>query len=306
MSLSCVKEKLTLAFDIEGTLLDKKGILQPEVYEIFKKADLSNTNFVFLTGGSYSIAVETVKQINDIIDGEFMPWIVSNGGSQIYAPSGNLIFDSSLDNDVITDAVKTAKEIDSGAVFMYATTDTNYVEVQQKTFNKIAMDLYKRKDAKKGCSAMNLVDVEGVATGRSLEDVLSEIGEVKELYAVSLSGSKREKLLSALENILAGRNSVYGGKYMAIPARNKLSALQYLVSSESSMPKDVTDVVYFGDGLNDVECLQACSVSIARGEQACKEAKEVAKFRVNDLSHFADALYAGEYKTLKSEEILTK
>ena len=73
--------KLTMAFDIEGTLLDKKGILYPQVLDIFKKADFSKTNFILLTGGSYEIAKETVKQINAHLDGnDIYPWINIHGG----------------------------------------------------------------------------------------------------------------------------------------------------------------------------------------------------------------------------------
>lgn len=300
-------EKLTLAFDIEGTLLDKKGKLFPQVLDIFRKADFSKTNFALLTGGNYKVALETIKQINENLEkDEFRPWVAVNGGAQIYNPNGELVVDKSLSAETLDKAITTAKGIDENAIFMYATTEDNFVESQKTLFNNTAMAFYKRKDAKKGCSGLSLIDVEGTNSGRKVEEILDEIGSVKGLYVVSLSGEKRAKVFNELSKSLDGEASVFGGKYMAVNPSTKLDALRYILANGRSMPKNIEDVVYFGDGLNDVECLSTCNISVARGKDACAEAVAAAKFSIDDLSNFADALYSGAYNSMQIEPAIEK
>ena len=189
---------------------------------------------------------------------------------------------------------------------MYATVNGNYVEKQNGTFNNIAMTVFKRKDSKKGCSAMALKDIEGTISGREISEVLDELGAVKELYVVSLKRSKRSAMLPELAKALESEATVFGGKYMAIPASTKIEALDFIIKRGRSMPKSIEDVVYFGDGLNDVDCLKTCNISVARGEKACEEAKEVAKFSLDNLSSFADALYNGSYNNMQKEACVEK
>ncbi len=313
-------EKMTLAFDIEGTLLDKEGKLYPQVLDIFRKADLSKTNFIFITGANYRIALNTVKQINDNLSMEIKPWIVANCGAQIYDCDNHLLVNKSLEKETVKNIVDTAIKADNKSIFMYATKDENFIESQVNGFasknenadknakdstlinkinvNNIAVGVFKRHDEKKGACSMNLKEIQGVRSGRNIDDVLTEIGDVNQLYVISLNKNKRKSIIDNLQALLGQDGTVYPGKYIEIPASTKFKALQWIVENGKDMPKSVEDVVYFGEGLNDVECLQKCKVSVARGENAVEEAKKVAKFRLDDLSIFADNLYKGEYSKL--------
>ncbi len=299
----------TLAFDVEGTLLDKKGNLDPDVVDIFNKAEKSKTNFVFLTGNNYRVAQCVLARINEISEGyRVESWVAANGGSTIYAPNGLLVreYSKTLPTEKLQSIIDTARAIDPKCIFMYSNVEENYIEKQNKKdlYNYTMLEAFKRNDKKKGDISLDLKEIEGVKSGRKLDEILAEIGEINQFFISSLNKDKQAQIYNALNEKFEGEYSVYlDGKYIAIPAQNKLQALQKIVEldhfrSRPVLPTDYREIVYFGDGVNDVECLKNCNVSVARGKYADELAKKSSTFKITNLTNFADSLYNGAYDEL--------
>ena len=439
------EKRYTLAFDVEGTLLNRDGKLDPDVVEIFKKADKSKTNFVFLTGSKYSVARAAVEQINNELEGfkGLESYIAANGGSEIYAPNGLRVVDKSLPLDMTAKIIGIARAIDPDSIMIYATSEGNYIEkpytalsslaekfgekgrtatatqkeitVDVENYTKVytdsneykiealpkgeelkalpagekvenaktgndvdrdvievdevgsfenedeiyvseapaeklqvsnfdaqeiekgseenantesqvktailhatptsklsakernsvyvqmAVNALMRKEQKKGIASMNLIEIEGTNTGRTLEDIVSEIGEIKEIFVTSVNDAKRNLIQKKVAELVGDDYHVNAGKkHVAIPAQSKLEALQQILEIDQTrlnpkLPKKIDEVIFFGDGENDAECLAACNLSVARGEKVSAKAKAAAKFKIKNLSNFADSLYSGEY-----------
>lgn len=297
-------KNLTLAFDVEGTLLDKKGKLDPDVLPIFEKADLSNTNFIFLTGGNIAVVDYAIEQIKNAVP-EFKSsrfWVAANGGSQIRGPSG-ISKIKTFNVTRLGSFVINARANDNDCFVIYATENGNFIDIPNTKFANIAFWFYNKKDRSKGDAALNLQPIEGLRRGRYLKDIEAEIGPIQQLFVKSLNKDTQAKVYYALKKEARSEFSVYNGRQIAVPARNKFTALQSILDAAHSvpsctMPTKAEDVIYFGDDENDVECLKKCCISVARGEQASNIAKITAKFKINNLAEFAENLYSGKYDDL--------
>lgn len=297
-----MQKKLTLAFDVEGTLLDKTGKLDLDVIDIFKKADKRQTTFILLTGGSLSVAQDALRQINEAIGGvPIKAWIGANGGGLIYSPDGKNVKNEHFAESDIEDALLYARAVDKNCIAMYATEKGNFVDCPDSIANKVAMYFFKKHDAKKGSAGMKLQDID-IASFKNIDDLINEIGNINEMYFFTLSKDKKAEIHSKLAMLFGDNYSTYSEKYISAPAMNKWFALKEIQKLDANLPQDVRDIIYFGDGENDIACLKWCNLSVARGEQATTIAKNSAKRRLNNLSAFADEIYGIEQEKSKSFE----
>lgn len=310
--MEIMNKNLTIAFDIEGTLLNNKGKLDPDVLPIFEKADFKNTNFIFLTGGNISLADYAIEQIRNAVP-EFKSsrfWVALNGGSHVRGPSG--ISKIEAFNAVrLGRFISNARAYDNDCFLIYVTEKGNFIDIPASHFAKTAFWFYNKKDKSKGNAALNLQPIEGLKQGRSMQDIEAEIGPIQQLFVKSFNKNAKSKVYYALKKEAGNEYSVYKGRQIAIPARNKLAALQCILDTAHSipsctMPANIEDVIYFGDDENDVECLKKCKISVARGEQASDTVKKFAKFKLNNLAEFAENLYSGKYNDLLFNDSIKK
>jgi len=288
--MSKMQKKLTLAFDIEGTLLDKTGKLDKDVIDIFKKADKNLTTFILLTGGNEGVAQGALQQINEAIGGkEIKAWIGANGGGLIVDPNGNKVLDVHFPASVVDDVIKTSYKIDKNAVLIYATEKGSFVEKPKSVANTILLHFFKKHDEKKGVAGIKLQDIDRLPKWGNASDLIVKLGFIQEIF-VYASDESKQKICEHLQNQYAGRYSVFDEKIISIPACTKWQALQQICTMEKNAPQNAEDVVYFGDGLN-VACLRHCKISVARGEQASDVVKQSAMYQLSNLSQFADELY---------------
>lgn len=297
-----MQKKLTLAFDIEGTLLDKTGKLDKDVIDIFKKADKDLTTFILLTGGNERVAQGALQQINEAIGGkEIKAWIGANGGGLIIDPNGNKVLDVHFPASVVDDVIKTSYKIDQNAVLIYATEKGNFVEKPRSVANTILLHFFKKHDEKKGVASIKLKELAHLPKWGTASDLIVKLGFIQEIF-VYASNESKQKICEHLQKQYAGRYAVFDEKIISISANTKLQALYQICAMDKNAPQNVADVVYFGDGLNDLACLRHCKVSVARGEQAHDVVKQSAKYQLSNLSQFADELYG----LSATNEILSK
>lgn len=315
-----MQKRLTIALDIDGTLIDKTGNLDPRVMSIFADAEFSMTRFILVTGGTYKSARLALQKINDSLSQDenaknhgkqIRPYIATNSGGSIYAPDGRLIYDSYLDTDKVFELTIAARKADDCSVMIYVAEDTYFIESQDElkysrvdrmVMNNALMHIFKGKESKKGEAGLTFGETKRLTSKESLERFATEHNGIQSLYVVPTSVSKEKKasVIGALKEN-AGDLSVYKGFAVEIPASTKKKAIQFILDNQINniaYAESVSEVVYFGDGVNDVELLEACNVSVARGEQAKEVAVNAAKFVVNDCKEFTDDLYSGKFDAL--------
>ena len=232
-----MQKKLTIALDIDGTLIDKKGKLDPDVYELFQKADFDRTNFVLMTGNSADNAFDCIDQINAILPQgkSIKPWISASCGSTIIDPKGNVINDANIDTNFIKDVIAKAEQLDPKVVFMYRHGKDNLIEKQNLlSKNGILMYLYKYKEAKKGSAGIQFTDL-------NKKDRIKFITEnnIQNVFTVSLNKEAKPKIDKEIQKIadkysqeLDRTYPVYPGFATQTPARSKADALKIILDKD--------------------------------------------------------------------------
>ena len=306
-----MQRRLTLAFDIDGTLINGFGKLDKDVFSIFQKADKKRTTFIFMTGNDINIALDCVKKINAILpeNEQIKPYIATSCGSRIYSPNMEIIYDSKIDKEIVEDMVTNVRKEDEKVVFMYRNDEDNYIEKQPLSKNLAKMLCFKLLEKLKSTGGMKLVDI-------SKDDFQEYTDNIKNLFVVPSKKKYRPAVISSLEKITYHTSQqVYNGTYIQVPASTKKDALIKILEYNAGLkiydlnmpsPKDYRKVIYFGDGTNDAELLRECEVSFARGENAKEVAIESAKYHYKNLEQVADALFVSIYEKDKKIEKLTK
>ncbi|MBR7091448.1 MAG: HAD hydrolase family protein [Clostridia bacterium] len=285
--------------DIDGTLIDKKGKLDPDVYDLFTKADLDKTNFILMTGNSVDNAYDCIDQINAILPKgkKITPWISASCGSTIISPQKDQLNQANISPDFITEITTKAEAIDPKVVFMFRNGKLNLIEKPTPlSKNGIMMFLYKYKEAKKGSAGIQFTYINKQDRAEYIKN-----NDIQNVFVVSLDKEKKPLVDAEIQKISAkfAKTSqleypVYPGFATQTPARSKENALQIILNNDQNLCDDIADVIYFGDGTNDVTCLASCKYSFARGADAKPAAIKAAKYHYNNLSAVADALYSDE------------
>ena len=124
----------TLAFDIDGTIVDKKGNIDPNVMALFNKADLNDTSFIFLSGNTMANIQQTLKAINKQLSNptgkEIKPYLVAGCGAQILSPENKIIKHSTISAEKASRIAIFARHFDKGAIMIYSAGNTYFVENQ--------------------------------------------------------------------------------------------------------------------------------------------------------------------------------
>lgn len=264
-----------------------------------------------MTGNSVNNAFNCIDQINAILpsDKPITPWISTSCGSTIINPEREIINEVNLPRDYIFEIIAKAEEIDPKVVFMYRSGDTNYIE-KQNTLSKggILLYIYRYKESRKGSAGVKLTNI-----AKSSRNFLIRHNNIQNLYIVTANEKIKEtldkELIKVAKKYSKNHNTninVYPGFVTQTPARSKTEALKLILDMNPNMCPDVSDVIYFGDGNNDVECLTLCKYSFARGPEANTASVNAAKYRYDNLSSVADALYSDKTKFEKNMRNLPK
>ena len=309
-----MQKNYTIALDVDGTLIDKSGKLDPQVLGIFKNADLSKTKFILTTGGTIKSAKFALSEINRALSLEgkhkIKAYMCTNCGAEIFNPAGELVYETALTLGQSYAFINTVKSKDSSSVIVYVANDVYYIEDQsdlKKTDvarfikNDFLMWMYKKKEGKatKGEAGLDFGQTKKLNYFEDVKTFVKENGKISSIMVAPTCSSKDKKqaLYQSLQEN-AGELSVYSGFAIAIPASTKKRAIEFVLKSEKDNPayvNNIEQVVYLGDGTNDIEMLQTANISVARGEKAKDKAKAAAKFSLNSLDEFSEKLYSGSY-----------
>ena len=306
-------ENKTLAFDIDGTIIGKDGKIDSKVMALFNKADLNHTTFIFLTGGTSLSALKTLKLINDNLNNPtgktIKAYYAADCGSKIVSPEGSVIKNETLSTDEVDNIIKAVRDTDKGSAVIYAARNCYFIEKQEQLRkaslryikNALLLFLYKRSENKKGNMGITINTCDYIKSKSDIERFIADNGKISSIFIAPTSGDKniKKQVVSAVK-AAAGKHPLYDGTLACVAADSKLNALKTILEIEKSNPnstcvENVEEVVYFGDGTNDIELLEACNLSIARGAKLKDRVAKAATMQLDDCTEFASDLYSGEY-----------
>jgi len=315
----------TLAFDVDGTIVDKKGNIDPGVMALFNKADLNDTSFIFLSGNTLSNIEQTVKHINAQLNNptgqKITPYMVANCGAQVVSPQGKMLRHVTIPNNKARTIVMMSRYYDRGAIFIYSAGNTYYVEnqdhIKEHSYprfikNAVLIRQYKKRELEKGDMGIDIKETKRLNTLQDFVDFTAQNGGINSIYVACTSGDEvvHRSVANAMLTTAEGLPMYDGISKKCIPADSKMHALSYILNLEKDNDKyvdDVSEVVYFGDGTNDIQLLRACNLSVARGKKLPKYIKKQATYALDDCTEFAKDLYDGVYDhTIKNDEMLNR
>lgn len=305
-------EYRTLAFDIDGTIINNEGKVDSKVMALFNKADLNKTTFIFLTGGTSLNALKALRLINKNLNNptgkEIKAYYTSDCGAKIVSPDGKVIQDNAFSTDEIFNIVEAVRNADNGSAIIYATRNAYFIENQEHlksgsfgryVKNGVMLHLYKRSERKKGDMGIVINECNYVKDKQEIASFIATNGEIASIFIAPTSHDKDVKMqvLNSVKDA-AQNHPLYSGRLACVAYDSKLSALKTILEIEKDNPKyadSVRQVVYFGDGTNDIEMLETCNLSIARGEKLKEKVVNAATIKLDDCTEFASKLYSGEY-----------
>lgn len=238
-----------IASDMDGTLLNGKGELDPAFFPLFRELELRGIRFAAASGRQYDGLLRTFAPVADR-----MLFIAENGA---YAAAGRkewLLLD--MDHETVAGLIAGIRRIE-GTCIVLAGRDSAYIEDKQPEFVREARKYYTR------CQEVgDLLDVRG--------DKLLKIA----VYDFLGAGENSYPRLKHLEH--GFQVAVSGEKWMDISRKgaNKGAALELIqrklgISSEETM--------VFGDQMNDASMIRQARFSYAMAN-AVPEIRSMAAF----------------------------
>lgn len=224
-----------IASDMDGTLLNGKGELDPAFFFLFKKLEHRGIRFAAASGRQYDGLRRTFAPVADR-----MLFIAENGA---YVSSGSrewLVLD--MDRETVAGLIAMIRRIE-GTCIVLAGLDSAYIEDKQPEFVREACRYYNR------CKEVdNLLDVQG--------DKLLKIA------VYDFKGAK-ENSYSRLKHLEHGfQVAVSGEKWMDISRKgaDKGAALELIQRKLGISPEET---MVFGDQMNDAEMMRQARFSYA-------------------------------------------
>ena len=245
-----------IAMDFDGTLLrDDKTISEntKNILKLYK--DLG-----YLIVG---VTARTLKSAKDVIPLDIFNYLIINNGASIYnVDEDSMIYQGTIDKvtaKAITDEIESlCEQID------YITDNIYYIYINKKESNL---------DFIRDISSIDEID-EPVAR---MNTFLKDIDKVKDYY--ELISTKYDRV-----NCFIMQDSDSINKWLVINPKgvNKANTLKELGKIENI---SLDEMIFFGDGLNDLEVMKEVGLSVAMGNalEVIKEnAKDIAKSNNED------------------------
>ena len=245
-----------IAMDFDGTLLrDDKTISEntKNILKLYK--DLG-----YLIVG---VTARTLKSAKDVIPLDIFNYLIINNGVSIYnVDNDNMIYQGSIDKEnakVITDEIESlCEQID------YITDNIYYIYINKKESNlDFIRDINSVEEIDEPVARMNVF--------------LKDKSKVTDYYELIKT---RHKDINCF--IMQDSDSI--NKWLVINPKgvNKANTLKELGKIENI---SLDDMIFFGDGLNDLEVMKEVGLSVAMGnalEKIKENAKDIAKSNNED------------------------
>lgn len=251
-----------IAVDIDGTVLHK-GKIHPRTIEAAKKAEELNVPFVIATGRNISTIKPVAKELGIFNNGHY--FIGQNGGQVFkYLSNDELlieytdIFDNSIAKKIFMAAKKTGIKI-----FAYSEKEHHaYVTNKLSAFTTFM----KFKTKRQKLLSIKQIDKNSAISKCICFGNYKKMTEFRKIIQdLNLSIFEFSYVSDAHANIELNPTGV-----------NKAKGLKFICKNLKIDPKDV---IYFGDGDNDIHALQFVGKGVAMAN-----AKDAVKQQANDVT----------------------
>jgi len=284
----------TIAMDIDGTILNKKGKIDENVMDYFKDDRVKNSNLLFMTGNSYKIASALIQEIEKNYPkykGKKY-YVATNNGATIFDLDGNLIYSSPMDKKKIIKIAKKLQKKYKPCDVALSTIDNNYIANPKDEARAKELEKAKKYEDSKGAMGWNITILP-----KKTSSWINKIGEV---YALNFITDEPDAVMSDLEQLYDEKHLIYFdpvANIIQITLSNKWDGLKMILEHEhkinenSNFEKEACDVIFIGDGMNDVICMENCKKSYARGENLKEDVIKSAKKSVVKLEEILDEIF---------------
>ena len=251
--------------DFDGTLLDDNKKVSTKNRKYLKKAKNNNIKVVGVTGRT----LESVKNATDI---ELFDYLILNNGANIYdVDEKKSIFNNSISLDISEEITKRFEE--RVYQFDYCTMSNYHLYKNYK--DKKLPFIKEIKDVKEVVDPISKINI-FIENKNDLKDIYKELVEMNYDVKVSImqdSGKDKQWIVITPNNLSKKEALEFLGEYLNI---------------------SMEEIVFFGDGLNDVEVIAAVGVGVAM-ENALEEVKSKAKTITKSNNDSGIAYYIKEY-----------
>lgn len=248
-------------FDIDGTLVATKDNVHyiPESTKETLKKLKENGHIVGVASG------RSMAQLADVVKELELEYVVSDGGNGVMY-KGEILHISPLDKDITLRFAAELLEKKIPFAFMI-TPHINEVNASREMLNHKL--IFKCEDI-------------GIVIDDSFDY------KKHDAYKIFFSVRKGEENL--VETIDANKIVRYFDEWLAYESDDKYKGVKEIVELENG---NIDDIIFFGDGLNDIPMFEKVKTSIAMGN-AVQELKDIATFVTKDCND--DGIqYACEY-----------
>ena len=287
------------AFDLDGTLIDKRFNLNEGVadffYCVFKNVE--NPQFIVCTGSPVyrvrafkALLEQTIQEkYGEKID--FNLLMGAYGGSVVYDIDGKIVKKEFVDFDTFKQIEKVVHDIDKDAAVLINNRKIYYKELDQK-LNKNVVVL-------NGVKLIHKARGKGGFISRAVnEDEYYQMVKDKHAYSLeilSLSHECREKIVEAIKEKVSNVNVFYGST-VQVCTHSKLDAINLLFN-------DANNLLYAGDGYNDIECMGVSTISFALGKSV--DVLTSANYAVKNFNDVCDIVFNGvDFENRSKQNIL--
>lgn len=274
-----------IAIDLDGTMLNKYGIITQNTKDIIKKVQEKGIEIIIASGRTINSVKNFSKEINS------KNYFISGNGAITYdIKNDKILYENVLSKNKVLQVIKICEEnsiyysvyTENGIITKNLNFNTLYYykenlnkEEKDKTNINIVQDIYKYIDEKdeKILKIMICDDNQSV-----FKSILKKLGEITDIEILEVSHMSRKLIKQGTEEIALEYF------YTEITSKNvdKWNALEKLIEL-LNITKD--EVITIGDNANDIKMIKNAGLGIAMGESAPyvkEQANIVAESNDND------------------------
>ncbi len=251
------------AFDLDGTIIDKKGNIRAGFINLIQKimTTVENPQIVICTGNNNKYAENIIKKINESLIENFgddakkiVPTIISFGGAQITYINGFYLREP-LSLELVQKIEYYSKLVDKKAVILINTQDGyHYKQPNLLSKDRATMGVLKLAMPLLGASDFQVSALKDEDYEKCIENK-----KVLSMEILSLDFGKKQLLLKTLQDQIP-ECSFSNGTTIQVSPISKCKTLETVCNN-------LEEVVYFGDGYNDINLLEKCGLSFAFGDK---------------------------------------
>ena len=244
-----MKYKL-IGVDFDGTLLTDNKEVSNKTIKSLKNARKQGIIIVAVTG-------RTIESVKNVININLFDYLILNNGSTIYSTKNKeKIFDNYIDKEYAKDITNILE--DSSNKIDYCTFENYYTYKADVPENiKFIIKVNSIEEVKDNISKMNIF----INKDYILNDKINEISKYQEELKIIImqdSDSEKQWIVITPKGISKKKALENLGEYLNI---------------------DMDDMIFFGDGLNDIEAISSVGMGIAMGN-----ALEIVKENSKDIT----------------------